>query len=38
MKSFILGRSAKMTFAAVGLLAPFLLCAKARLDVIEFSS
>ena len=38
MKSFILGRSAKLTFAAIALLVPILVSAQPRLDVIEFPS
>jgi len=38
MKFGIPGRSAKLTLAALGLLAPILVCAQPRLDVIEFSS
>ena len=38
MKSFIRGRRAELIFAAVALLAPILVSAQPRLDVIEFSS
>ena len=38
MKSFVPIRSAKSAFAAIALLAPILVSAQPRLDVIEFSS